>query len=190
MKRKFLVMLAFAVLAVGAKAQDFKVGYVNLDAIVFNMPEMEGIRSELDTYEKQLQNQVASKRSTLQQKVQEYELLAQNPGADQTALKERENELNRLNQELQVFAQQADQAFQGKQSSLMNPVYSKVQTAIEEVRKENGYAMVLNSQIIGAGSVVIAAEESDNLVEKVYAKLGLPMPQPPAEGDTTGTGGN
>jgi outer membrane protein len=189
MKRKFLVMLVM-VLAVGAQAQDFKIGYVNLDAIVFNMPEMEGIRSELDTYEKQLQNQVASKRNTLQQKVQEYELLAQNPGADQTALKERENELNKLNQELQVFAQQADQAFQGKQGSLMNPVYAKVQAAIEEVRKENGYSMVLNSQIIGAGSIVIAAEESDNLVEKIYAKLGLPMPQTPAEGDTTGTGGN
>lgn len=189
MKRKFLVMLAF-VLAVGAKAQDFKIGYTNIDAIVFNMPEMEGINSELDTYQKQLGTQIQTKQQELQTKYQALVQMSQDPNAVQSVLQEKDNELNKLQQDLQAFQAQAEQAYNNKQSNLMNPVYTKVQAAIEEVRKEMGFSLILNAQVTGAGPVIIAGEEDLNITEKVFEKLGVPMPQLPEDGVPGANNGN
>ena len=74
-----------------------------------------------------------------------------------------------------------------KQSDLYNPVYSKVQVAIEEVRKEKGYAMILNAQIAGTGGVVLAGRDEDNITEAVFAKLGVAMPKAAKEGAPAAT---
>lgn len=193
MKRKFLVMLAF-VLAVGAKAQDFKIGYTNIDAIVFNMPEMETINSELDTYQQALGTQIQTKQQEIQTKYQALVQMSQDPNAVQTVIQEKDNELQRLQRDLQAFQQQAEQAYNNKQNTLMQPVYTKVQAAIEEVRKEQGYSLILNAQVTGAGPVIIAGEEGLNITEKVFEKLGVPMPEIPEDGELSatdaGNGGN
>ncbi len=190
MKRKFLVMLAF-VLAVGAQAQEFKVGYTNIDAIVFNMPEMEAIRSELDTYQQQLGTQIQTKNNELQTKYQALVQMSQDPNAAQVVLQEKQNELQKLQEDLQAFQTQAEQAFANKETTLMNPVYTKVQAAIEEVRKELGFSLILNAQVTGAGPVILAGEEDLNVTEQVFGKLGVPMPQLPDEGGTpTATNNN
>ena len=178
MKRKFLVMLAL-VLAIGANAQDFKIGYTNIDAIVFNMPEMDGINSELDTYQQQLGTQIQTKQAEIQTKYQALVQMSQDPNAVQAVLQEKDNELQKLQRDLQAFQTQAEQAYNNKQSTLMNPIYTKVQAAIEEVRKEGGFSLILNAQVTGAGPVIIAGEDDLNITEKVFEKLGVPMPDLP-----------
>ena len=69
----------------------------------------------------------------------------------------------------------------------LNPIYEKVGAAIEAVRKEGGFVMVLNSQVAQGGSIVLAAGEEMNITEKVFEKLGVPMPQAPA-GDAANNG--
>ena len=176
MNRKLMVMAALFLVSMAAWAQDFKIGYTNIDAIVFSMPEMAGINSELETYQKQLGSQVDSKRNDINTKMQAYQQLAQDPNAAQIVLQERQNEILKLQEGLQNFTVQAEQALSTKQGNLLNPVYQKVQNAIEEVRKEKGYAMILNTQIAGGGGVVLTAKDEDNITEAVFAKLGVPMP--------------
>mgnify|MGYP001084770002 FL=1 len=187
MKRKFLVMLAL-VLAIGANAQDFKIGYTNIDAIVFNMPEMDGINSELDTYQQQLGTQIQTKQAEIQTKYQALVQMSQDPNAVQAVLQEKDNELQKLQRDLQAFQTQAEQAYNNKQSTLMNPIYTKVQAAIEEVRKEGGFSLILNAQVTGAGPVIIAGEDDLNITEKVFEKLGVPMPDLPEDGGAPAAG--
>ena len=189
MSRKLIVMAALMFTTAAVWAQDFKIGYTSIDAIVFNMPEMEGINSELETYQKQLGSQVNSKRGEINNKMQQLQNMAKDPNAAAIVLQERENEIIKLQEDLQAFSVQAEQALSKKQSDLYNPVYVKVQNAIEEVRKEKGYAMILNAQITGSGGVVLAARDEDNITEAVFAKLGVPMPKEPAAGAPAATAG-
>ncbi|WP_422007681.1 OmpH family outer membrane protein [Roseivirga pacifica] len=189
MKRKFLMAAALILVAVASQAQGTKIGYTNIDYIVYNMPELEGIQSELATYEKQLGQQVQAKQTNLQAKYQELQQMVQQPNPNTVVLQEKQNEFQKLQGEAQQFAAQAEQALRAKEGEKMNPVYEKVQNAIEEVRKEGGFAMILNSQIAGVGGIVLASDEELNITEKVFAKLGVPMPAAPADNPATaGTG--
>jgi len=169
MKRTFLVMLAFT-LAVGAKAQEFKIGYTNFQAIVLSMPEIEGIESEMETYQGQLNGQINTKIQELQGKIAAFQQMAQDPNAAQIVLKERQNEIEKLQKDLQAFEVQAEQAFATKRGALLEPVGLKVRAAVDEVRKELGYALILD-----AGNI-ISGDEALNVTEAVFAKLGVPMP--------------
>lgn len=177
MKRKLLVMAAFLLVVAAAKAQDFKIGYTYLEYIVFNMPEMEGIRSELETYQAQLASQVEGKQKEIQTKYGQLQQMAQQPNANQLVLKERENELITLQENLQKFSLQAEQAYGMKEAEKFNPVYTKVQDAIEAVRKESGFAMILNSRVNNSAGIVLAADDALNITELVFKKLGVPMPK-------------
>lgn len=179
MKRKFLTVVAFMLTVAVAQAQEFKIGYTNIDAIVFSMPEIEGINSELDTYQGQLTSQISEKRNEINTKMQELQTMAQDPNAVQLVLQEKQNAIIKLQEDLQAFSVQAEQAYTNKQNTLINPVYVKVQNAIDEVRKEKGYAMILNAQSSAGGAIVLAAKEEDNVTEAVFAKLGIPMPAAP-----------
>lgn len=180
---------ALILVAVASQAQGTKIGYTNIDYIVYNMPELEGIQSELATYEKQLGQQVQAKQTNLQAKYQELQQMVQQPNPNTVVLQEKQNEFQKLQGEAQQFAAQAEQALRAKEGEKMNPVYEKVQNAIEEVRKEGGFAMILNSQIAGVGGIVLASDEELNITEKVFAKLGVPMPAAPADNPATaGTG--
>lgn len=196
MNRRILVMVAALFIYGVAQAQEFKIGYTSLEAIVYSMPEIEGIRSEVETYGNQLGSSVQAKKTTLDAQVAEYQTMAQLPNASQAAIKEKENELQKLDKDLQDYTAQAQQALQAKEATLMNPVYAKVQAAIDEVRKERGYAIILNMRVSSSGDgIVLAADESLDITEAVFAKLGVPMPkapnpEDPQSTDTTSNSGN
>ncbi len=188
MNRRLLTMVVALFIYGATQAQEFKVGYTYIDFIVFNMPEMAGINSELSTFRGQLETQVTAKQTTIQTKTDELRQMAQQPNANQTVLQERNNELIKLSQDLDTYTAQARQSLSAKEASLMNPVFAKVQTAIDEVRKEKGFAMILNMRTATNDGIVLAADESLNITEAVFAKLGVQMPEQPKPGDpATGT---
>jgi outer membrane protein len=64
---------------------------------------------------------------------------------------------------------------------LLQPAYDKIQKAIDDVAKENGYTHVFSSDQ-GGVFILLYAREEDNITNIVLKKLGI---EPPAE--TTGT---
>lgn len=189
MNRRLLVMVTALFMYGAAQAQEFKIGYTLMDAIVFSMPEIESIRSEVETYGAQLGTSVNAKKATFDSKYKEAQAMAQLPNASQAAIQEKTNELEKLDKELSDYTKQAQQALQAKEATLMNPVYIKVQAAIDEVRKELGFSMILNMRSASGDGIVLAADESLDITKQVFAKLGVPMPKEPspegAEGTTT-----
>jgi len=194
MIRKMFIVTALIMVVGLLNAQEFKIGYTNIDFIVFNMPEVEGVSSELTTYRKQLMTQVTSKENALRAKAEEFQAMAEQPNANRDVLQQKNAEILKMREDYEKFAAQAEQAYGAKEAEKMNPVYQKVQDAIEAVRIENGLAIILNSQIGGSGGIVLAADDSYNITSKVFTKLNVPMPEAPplnpsTDGAASGDGG-
>lgn len=72
--------------------------------------------------------------------------------------------------QLQNWQQIAQQEMQGKQGELLEPIYRKVDKAIQDVAKENGYAYVLNQEAL------LVMPPADDLLPLVAKKLNVKVP--------------
>jgi len=69
----------------------------------------------------------------------------------------------------QTRARGLDSTMQARQAQLVKPIMERVQSVIEAIRAEDGYAMILD---VGAqASVVVAADKTLDLTERVLARL-------------------
>jgi outer membrane protein len=169
-----LLLIVMCAGALTANAQEIqKIGYADWEYIFSQMPEFKQIDSELKTHGTQLENQLKAKYQDYEAKVKAYQGM---PATTPDAIRaDKERELTGLQESIQKFQQDAQTSLQNKQTALMDPVFKKVGKAIEEVAKENGYAFILNPQIVGGGDVILYHDEKYDLVLK---KLGV-TPQPP-----------
>ncbi|HNP17579.1 MAG TPA: OmpH family outer membrane protein [Fulvivirga sp.] len=172
MKNKLLVaIVAFLMLGSAAIAQTtMKIGYADVDYILGQMPESKQVESELQAHNTQLQNQLQAKYQEYQQKLQAYQ---QGAATMVDAVKnEKETELAQLEQRIQKFQQDAQASMQKKQTTLMEPLYTKVGNNIEAVAKEHGYTHILNGQV-GGIDVVLYADEQYDISDLVLQKMGI-----------------
>jgi outer membrane protein len=183
--RKFVFLVVLGFVSFVSHAQT-KVGYADVDYIFSQMPEAKQIDTELKSLQTQLKNQIESKNAEFQKKYQEYQ--ANINGMIDAVRANTERELGQLQQNLQKLQEDAQTSIQTKHTQLMDPVYKKVGKAIEETAKENGFNMVLSTQI-GGLDVVLYADEPSDISDLVLKKLGVtPKPATAQNTPTTGTG--
>ena len=125
--------------------------------------------------------QIATKRGVIQALYAELDAMSKDQPLLQTAFQDKQKEFSDKEQELQKYAIQAEQSYLAKQQELLAPVFTKVQEAVESVRKEKGFAMIINAQAGAATSIVLASDEAYDITKDVFNKLGVEMPRPPAE---------
>ncbi|MBP1665545.1 MAG: hypothetical protein H6Q23_405, partial [Bacteroidetes bacterium] len=83
----------------------------------------------------------------------------------------KEQELIDLNRRIQEFQVNAQEQLQNKQVELFQPIYNKVDKAIKDVGKENGFLYVFD---IAKGSLLYFDEtKSTNIMALAKSKLGL-----------------
>ena len=149
-----------------AKAQT-KIGYINFDQLVDQLPETKVIRTQLETYNKQFQDQYTAMTSEYQTKGQAYE--AQRATMTDAVRSAKEAELSDIQKRIQSFQQDAQQKVQAKTTELSKPLFDKIRAAVALVAKEKGYAYVINS----AQTDLIVSPPSDDLTADVKTKLGV-----------------
>ncbi|HBH23002.1 MAG TPA: hypothetical protein DDY13_06210 [Cytophagales bacterium] len=177
-----LVITAIALFFVSQLAvaqSDLKIGYTNVDFILSQLPEAKQIESDLKDYEKQLSTQLENKLADYRTKAEDFQKNAPNMIPEVRA--DRQQELMQMQQSIDEFQRNAQGALQQKQVQLLQPAYDKIQKAIDDVAKENGYTHVFSSDQ-GGVFILLYAREEDNITNIVLKKLGI---EPPAE--TTGT---
>jgi outer membrane protein len=153
-----------------------KIGYADWDYIFTQMPEYKQVDNELKTHQSQLENQMKAKQAEFQTKLQTYQGM---PATTPDAIRaDKERELQRMQEDFQKFQQDAELSLRKKQGDLMEPVYSKVAKAIEDVAKENGYAFILSPQILGGGDILLYSDEKYDISAAVLKKLGITPQQP------------
>jgi outer membrane protein len=142
---KKLVKLAMVVLLTVTASTAFgqKFGRVDLAAIVPNMPEYQEAVANLETYGKDLQDQLEQIMVEFNTLYANYEKSAATMTDSVRQLKERE--LAELQQRYQDFSQIAQQDIQRKETELMTPIYDKANEAVKKVASEGGYTAIFST---------------------------------------------
>ena len=174
MKVRILLSTVLAIIGFGLMAQ-LKIGYTNVDYVLSLMPEAKQIESELATTENRYTAQLESKYKDYQTKVADFQQNAETFTDVERA--DKVSEIENLQQSIQQFEANAQNSLVNKRNELLQPVFEKIGTAIEQVSKENGYTHVFNMNTNG-GTILLYAREEDNVTNLVLQKLGV---DPPAE---------
>lgn len=177
---KRILLLSAAVLTVislnYSQAQGVKIGYINVDAVVSYMPELSTVQTELKEYEGQLGSQLQTKYQTIQTKSAEYQKLE--AGLTEVVKAEKQKEILDLQTNFQKFQADAQQAVARKEVELLNPLYTKVQAAIDAVAKANGYSHIFRSE------TMLYSAQGEDISKLVLGHLNIELPkeEPATEG--------
>lgn len=166
----FSAIIAIMTLASATEvlAQDFKFGHVNSQELLATLPERTAAEESLKKHATMLENQQKSMNDDLNKKYAEY--LAERESLSALVRQTREKDIQNLQQSIQVFSNQAMIELQEKEQSLIAPIIEKVQKAISEVGKENGFTYIFD---LSNRTVVYHSAKSQDITALVRKKLGL-----------------
>jgi len=168
--KRFTAIAALLIFVVAAgNSQNLKFGHINSDELIQAMPEFDSAQAKLEKFRKELVNALELMTVELNNKNDAYQKEAKN--LTDIVKQTKEQELIDLNKRIQDFQQNAQEQLQNKQVELFQPIYNKVNKAIQDVGKENGFLYVFD---VAKGSLVYFDEtKSTNVMPLAKAKLGL-----------------
>lgn len=165
-------ILAAVLLMFAGTVQAQKFGYVNSALVLSEMPEMKQLQSSLEAFQKVKQKEGEAKMAAFDQKrasaAQKKERGEMTPKEEQKVMAE----LQKLQEELYQFSATAEQEVAEKQQKEMEPILEKVNDAINAVAEEGEFQYIFDAQ----SGVILYADETSDVTEKVMEKLGIAMP--------------
>ncbi|MBN8832941.1 MAG: hypothetical protein ABS68_07960 [Niastella sp. SCN 39-18] len=166
MKKLIVVcLMAFGMLT-NVTAQN-KIGHINSDELLSDMPEADKADADLKQYQADLAQRYQDMMKDLSTK---DSLFVKDSMKLSSGMKDiRRNELFELYQKAQGFQQQAQDMYQQQAQKLLAPIRAKALDAIKAVAKENGYAYVIDN----AQGVLLVSPTGDDLLPLVKKKLGI-----------------
>ena len=165
MKKILLLSLTFLI-SISSFAQN-KFGYIDSQELLLLMPERKIAEEEVQTFAKSLESQLQAMTAEYQQSVQEYQ--ANEATYTDLVKQDKVTEITGLEQRIQSFQQNAQQALQSKEQELLEPILQKARKAIEDVASEGDYTYIFDKSV---GSILYV-KESENILDKVKKKLKL-----------------
>lgn len=175
-KAIILSLVVFATVAQAQTAQ--KIGYLNAQAILGDMAEMKQADSQLEAFAKQMTAKDSIMVIGFQAKLKEVQEKQEKGIIAPVELEKEKKKLEEEQAKIQQFEAQMQQDLAKKRQELYQPVLDRVNKAIGEVAKENGFTYVID---LTAGSLLYADEKND-LQNMVRKKLGLPEAPAPTAG--------
>jgi len=167
--KKTIFFIITLILSLQLHAQS-KVGTVDVEYIISQMPQLEQIGNDIKTYETELEGQLKNKLSSYQTLIDAYK----KGEATYTEVdkKSKQNEIITLEQDLQKFKKNAASLIQIRQNELINPLYQLVGEAINTIATEEKFSQVLTSN-----NTIAYLDPAFDITIKVLKKLNLPLPK-------------
>ena len=162
-----LVLLAFVALAFSAQAQ--KMGYINSQLLMSEMAEVKQMNSNLEALQTQLQKKGKTALETLQKDYLAVQDKVEKGLLSRIQQEEEAKKLETRQQEIAKMEQDMIKQIQEKQQKLSEPIIKKINDAINEVAKENGYTMIFDS----ANGIILYSQDQNDVSALVKAKLGI-----------------
>lgn len=165
---KTLGLAATLVVAVAANAQELKFAHIDTQALISSLPEHQAAQTQLQDEAKKLEDQLTVMSNDLQQKYEDY--MTKRDSLPDLIRATKEKEIQDAQQRIQSYQQMAQQSLSQKEQQLLTPILERVQNALDEVGKENGFVYIfdLSSQV-----VLYHSEQSVDAAPLVKAKLGV-----------------
>lgn len=175
MKKLFLI-LTVAAMTFSGSAMAQKIAHINLNDLLLLMPERKKAETDIQDYAKTLDGQMRTMNAEYESKVQEY--TSKESIMTEPVKVDKQKEIADLEERIRNFQTTAQESLQKKQNELLEPMLAKAKKSVEEVAKENGYKLVIDS----SQGTLLYSEPSDDIMALVKKKLGLnatPAPEAP-----------
>jgi outer membrane protein len=172
MKKSIILSILFCITAFSAFSQEQKIGFVDIDYVLGELPAAKKVTEQLQAMEAELVKQYELKQTEFKTKYADF-LKPENQMAMVDVVRESTlKELKMLEANLQQFQTDADASLQKKRHDLSAPLFKMVGDAVNAVAKENGYTYVLNPRISGM-DIILFADEKGDISDLVLKKLGV-----------------
>jgi outer membrane protein len=167
-KKYFIIILLLCGSVLFAQAQ--KLGYVDSQIILTQLPEAIKAQGDLDALTNLWSNQIDSMKLSLQNQYTEYQKQATTMTEEQKQAKQQE--IVALEQQIYTFQNQKFGQPNGeiflKQEEIFEPVKKNIYTAIEQVAKDEGMQFVFDK----SGDIILLyADSAFDITFKVLDKL-------------------
>jgi len=151
-----------------------KIGYINSAVILQQAPGRAEAEAQFDREVGVYRQQIQRMDDSLKTMMAAFDRDA--PKLDSVTRETRRTTIGQREVEYQSRARGLDSTMQARQAQLVKPIMERVQTVIEAIRAEDGYAVILD---VGAQvSVVVAADKKLDLTDRVLARLKTQGPAP------------
>jgi outer membrane protein len=169
-KTPICLILALLMGAITLSAQTPpKYGHMNLGNLLESMPETKTANDKLKVFADSLtaidEKMTKSFQEAYKKLEEEYNAGLLTPVQAQT----RQAELQKQQEDIQKFEQQAQQSIAAQRESLLKPILTRVEDAVKAVATENSYLMIFDTS---SGAFLFAAE-ADDVTMLVKKKLGI-----------------
>jgi len=151
-----------------------KIGYINSAVILQQAPGRAEAEAQFDREVGVYRQQIQRMDDSLKTMMAAFDRDA--PKLDSATRQSRRTTIGQREIEYQGRARGLDSTMQARQAQLVKPIMERVQSVIETIRAEDGYAVILDvgSQV----SVVVAADKKLDLTDRVLARLKSQGPAP------------
>ncbi len=160
-----LLKIAFLFLCVTGFAQS-KVGTIDVDYIISQMPELSSVQKQIEDYGKGLDSNLLNKLAEYQTAIDKYK-------TDEVSLtinqkKGRQDSIIAMENDIQKFQQNGNQLIVLKQEEYLKPLYEKIGIALEKIAKAEGY-----TQVLMRNNDVVYIDNRYDLTLAVLKELGI-----------------
>ena len=173
MKKILKIVLTVAFVAGSTSVFAQKLGRINMQELVFAMPETAEMQKNLEAYQKELQDQLETIGVEFNNKLNEYtkQVSDKNSTMSDSVRQLKEKELNDLIQRRNDFEQVAQQDLQKRYNELLAPIIDKAKAAIDKVASAGSYLAVFDTS---TGSLAYFDEAMlTDLAPAVKKELGI-----------------
>ena len=164
--------------AAPAAAQGIKIGFVNSQKILAEAPGVQQVQQTLQAEMTRLRAPLDS----MEQRLNAANTAFQQQQATLTpaAREQRQNELQQQFAAYQARGQQLQEQAQRRQQQLVQPVMQQINTAIEALRREGNFTMIVDSSQGGIVVVDPALDLTDRVLQRMRGGAAAPPAAPPA----------
>lgn len=143
MKKTILTLCLLLSLALGASAQQLKIGYFSYSSILEQLPEYSVAISNLDT----LRTQYAAELKAAEEEFNEkYELFLDQQATLADAIKQkRMADLQALLERNVAFRKESERLLKQAEDEALAPLRDKIQAAIQSLGETKGYIILVNT---------------------------------------------
>jgi len=174
MKKLSLIIITsvfFGLAGQKLNAQNLKFGHINREELVQALPEFDTAVARLERLQRDLVNELELIQVELNNKSVAYDRDA-NTLTD-IVRQAREQELYDINRRLQESQQVFSQQLQEKQAEYFQPIIEKVDNAIKDVGRENGFIYIFSIGSQENSLIYFDDTKSTDVMPLAKAKLGI-----------------
>jgi len=145
-----------------------KTGTIDVDFIILQMPEIEGIQKNLQEYGENLDKQLELKIKEYQEKLEDYNT---NVSSFSEQLKvEKQTAIFTLEEDINKFRQNGIQLIRLREDDLKRPLFLKIADALDAVASEQNYTQVFNTS---TDNNIVFLNPDYDITFAVLEKMGI-----------------